>query len=706
MFSKRKSLSFIGVLSLVSLVLACGPGTTETVTVTETVEVIKEVPVEVVKEVPVEKIVKETEVVEKIVTKEKEVEVIVEVEKPDAATTDLVWGTKKIEGIFGLRWQGPYRTSAIIAMQGVEEPLFIYKNGTPMEPYTAESWDVSADGKYLNISINKGIPIASPKGLENIDFGDFDASDVCWYFNNANPSINAESTDPNGGDYAAIFGNCEVVDSHTLKWELVSPLYFCFPISDFGCLSARMGPQMQKSYDKMGFEWSKANHVGTGPYVQGACIAGDRCTIHKGAGAHWSGNDGNIDSLTQVQVPEVGTRIAMLENGSLDFADMDFKMVPSLLEKGLDFVETMPGSYVNQSIIWAGNLWEEVHARTGEALNPWDAPSYAKDYPWIGDPWQDLYPDKVVYTDTNNPAGMTDMEQARLVRLALSMAIDRNAINKNLLNDLGLPIYSEYMGPEYPGWDATRTTGCWDVGDIGTGTGVTAPPSTHACTGTEAIMGDGGIPWELPGGGGDMKLAGELLDLAGYPADASGSRAGFGGDLVLQSYVAETGEVSLEVADTVMSSWKQLGLEISGLEEDYGGVISPRMRRREQLLPVLKNGDVHSNSYPLDWPLPTVDSSSSRPGWGPGFESPAQAYWLFQILPEKDPVKRGDMHLSGVDYSMFWQQYGGIYMIPKGVVAQAGITWDGWISHYANTSAPQFIEVPSGYSGAGAVYVK
>jgi len=49
MFSKRKSLSFIGVLSLVSLVLACGPGTTETVTVTETVEVIKEVPVEVVK---------------------------------------------------------------------------------------------------------------------------------------------------------------------------------------------------------------------------------------------------------------------------------------------------------------------------------------------------------------------------------------------------------------------------------------------------------------------------------------------------------------------------------------------------------------------------------------------------------------------------------------------------------------------------------
>ncbi|GIR91259.1 MAG: hypothetical protein CM15mP91_0290 [Chloroflexota bacterium] len=91
---------------------------------------------------------------------------------------------------------------------------------------------------------------------------------------------------------------------------------------------------------------------------------------------------------------------------------------------------------------------------------------------------------------------MSDMEQARLVRLALSVAIDRNAINKNILNDLGLPIYSEYMGPEYPGWDATRDSGCWDVGDIGKGTAAAAPPTKRACVGTEAIMGDG-VPWEL-----------------------------------------------------------------------------------------------------------------------------------------------------------------------------------------------------------------
>jgi len=125
MFSKRSFISFVAIFSLTSLILACGS--------TETVEVVKEV--EVIKEVEVEK----------VVTKEVEVEKVVEVTAPEEDTIDLTWGKKKIEGVFGLRWQGPYRTSAIIDMQGVEEPLFIYKNGTPMEPYTAESWDVSAD---------------------------------------------------------------------------------------------------------------------------------------------------------------------------------------------------------------------------------------------------------------------------------------------------------------------------------------------------------------------------------------------------------------------------------------------------------------------------------------------------------------------------------------------------------------------------------
>ena len=259
---------------------------------------------------------------------------------------------------------------------------------------------------------------------------------------------------------------------------------------------------------------------------------------------------------------------------------------------------------------------------------------------------------------------MSDMEQARLVRLALSTALDRAAINDVLLNGIGTPIYSEYMGPEYPGWDPDRDTGIWDA----TGNKTSAT---------------GGVIHKLPDG--DIVAAGALLDQAGYPADASGSRPIDG--LVLQAYAAEAGPVGLEVADTVMSDWARLGIEISGLVEDYGGVISPRMKRREQYLPVLKNCDVHSNVWPQDWPIPPVDTSRTRPSWGCGFESKFGAKMVSDVLMEKDAAERKRMHIDSVDYSMYWLQYAGVYQVPKGIVVNDKIKeWNAPQQHYANVS--------------------
>jgi hypothetical protein len=111
------------------------------------------------------------------------------------------------------------------------------------------------------------------------------------------------------------------------------------------------------------------------------------------------------------------------------------------------------------------------------------------------------------------------------------------------------------------------------------------------------------------------------------------------------------------------------------------------MSQRIQFNPVLKNGDVHSNVYPLDWPMPTVDTSSSRPGFGVGFESEAGARWLFEILGERDPQVREQMHLTWVDYSMFWVQYAGVFQVPKGIVGNSRIeSWSSRQEHYSNVS--------------------
>ena len=49
------------------------------------------------------------------------------------------------------------------------------------------------------------------------------------------------------------------------------------------------------------------------------------------------------------------------------------------------------------------------------------------------------------YEDTDNPPGMSDMEQARLVRWALSYAIDRQGIVDGILNGYGAGMPTEYM---------------------------------------------------------------------------------------------------------------------------------------------------------------------------------------------------------------------------------------------------------------------
>ncbi|MCI0874360.1 MAG: hypothetical protein J4N79_08825, partial [Chloroflexi bacterium] len=473
---------------------------------------------------------------------------------------------------------------------------------------------------------------------------------------------------------------------------LVSPVFYCLPISQFGCLSAARGPHKVTSVEDKGLEWARSHHVGTGPYVQSDdCVPGDRCSV-EAISEHWR-QVANVAKITAIQVPEATVQISMLKNGQIDMVVLDYKLLPAVVASGeFRFLETMPGGFVGQSILFPGNLWENQHARTAEPLNPWDAPPYEIDYPWIGNVFGDqgntctdgngpggagslgfTLCGNAPYTDTNNPPGMDDMEQARLVRLALSVAIDRGEINKVLLNGIGTAIYSEYMGPEYPGWDPTRMTGCFDP----LGNKIT-------CSGTMVS-----VPWKLTDG--DLVEADRLLTLAGYPL-VDNVRQGFG-ELVLQAYAAEAGPVGLEVADTIMSDWARLGIPISGLVEDYGGVISPRMRQRIQFLPVLKNGDVHSNVYPLDWPLPTVDTSSSRPGWGVGFESQAGAKWLFEILGEKDASVRSEKHLNWVDWSMFYVQYAGVFQVPKGIVVNDRIkSWNGRQQHYSNVSGnPEFI---------------
>ena len=703
-------------------------------------EVIVEVPVEVTVEVPVpqtviteiwieplppetievtvEVPVIETVIVEKPVTVEVPVTVVVTATPTALAVPPLsqTWNREVVIGlplvriVNGLPTVGPYFDSQT-RFGGVEEYFFHYENGNPMTPELVEAWDIDPAGTRLRMTMRKGpsgsgIPFNSPVGYEDIDFGVVNATEVVRYFNESNSTTYPDTTYGNSDDLAALFWEARTIDEWTVEIGLTQPVFSCLPITQFGCsLNMDRGLFYLAHADTMGEEWAKEHHIGTGPFVQEQCNSVDSC-VTRALKEHWRSVP-DISTFTQLEVGEPDTRAAMIRNGELDMAWMDFKEITPLIADGFRFLETMPGGYIGQSILFPGNLWEHSHSIEGDPLAPWDCDPdspedtrlnscgegyhaegpYLHDYPWIGNPWgtQDApcadgdAPGRercgnAPYADTDNPGNMDDMAQARLVRYALSVAIDRHHINETFLFNMGAPLYSEYMGPLYPGWDQLRNTGCWNwLGE------------KISC---ETTIGPD-LSWEIPGG--SLELAATLLDLAGYPL-VDGRRQGFK-TIVLQSYLSEAGAVSMDVAKYITDQWRALGIEIDELVESYGGVTSQRMRRRAQYYPVLKNGLIYSNIVPLDWQLPDTDSSISRPGWGVGFESQAAANWYSQILSAPDKATRERLHLDWVDYSMFWMQSAGVFQIPKGVIAGPRIAnWIGRQEHFQNISTnPEFI---------------
>ena len=597
----------------------------------------------------------------------------------------VVFATPVLDAMVGDPAVAPYRNWEQSAVLGITEALFVMdESGDPMAPYLAESWQVAPDGKKATIKVKKGIPWNTPPLPEAAgkNFGEFTAEDPVWFLNHNNARTNKESTSGDAGDLAAVFGEARVIDKYTFEIDIVSPVFYGLVLSEFGVLGAEPSIRSKKVAETMSPDFVRDWPVGTGPYVIKEWLPNDRGVIES-VPNHWSHKGRRVKEIVRLQVPEATGAVAMLKAGELDIADMDFtvRLDAAKADPKLKVLNTMRGGYVGVSVIYSGNLWEEVHAIDGTPLEPWKSPALSQDYPWIGNPWGD----KSAYTDTDNPAGMSDMEQARLVRWALSYAIDREALSEKVMGGMGLPLYSEYMGPEYPGWDASRTVTYSGLQSIFSEHGWTDIPEAKVAP--AAAIKDKAWPWKVPH---DPSYAGQLLDMAGYPL-----KGGVRFSLSMNAYACEIGQSCLVVADAVNTMWQDIGVRAEITKEDYGAVISPRMRKREQALPTVKNGDVHSNVWPIDWPYPPVDSSLSRPGWGVGFESKFLSGMHLKIRKSQDKDSRIKWHLQTVDYIMYWQLYNGIIQQPKSLLVRADkiASWEPRPRHYANWQLPQFIKL-------------
>lgn len=397
----------------------------------------------VVETVVVEKPVKETVVVEKTV-------VVVATPTPSKATpvpTPTV--AQAPTAVLPTQVVGGAEGTLTLALPTVGSPIFVnslapYPRGsfrinwgvcetlatvdkddaTKIVGQVAKSWEVAPDQSKITFKINEGIQFH--KG-----WGEVTAEDVVYSYNDAGAD-NEETTAGGGAALFVTYDPWVVVDDYTIDAPFDTP--DSLP-TRWGFIEG--GPSggqcilSKKVHDQLGQGPAVTTMVATGPWDAQVWTAGVRLEANA-VKDHWRVVPG-FDKLVILEVPEEQTRIAMMKTGQADIVEASLKNIKELVALGMKANDTLR-QFHNAAVFMGGNYWydPEKHVFKGEPvqLRPGFKPD--DDHPWIGDP--------------RDPVRH---ERARKVRLAMAMAIDREAITSTILGGLapiayipGIPLSS------------------------------------------------------------------------------------------------------------------------------------------------------------------------------------------------------------------------------------------------------------------------
>lgn len=213
-----------------------------------------------------------------------------------------------IEGsVSGLDPQNVTDTNGISACMGMYETLLTFDDDGKIVGKLAESYDVSDDNLTYTFHLRKGVKFH--------DGTDFTAQSVIDNINRVSDSANGLSrrrlfvvTDSDGNETSRI-ANMEATDDNTLVITLAQPYnVFLNKLTQFMIIS----PSALEQYgnDIM------YHPCGTGPFVFKDRTEGDHTTMV--ANKDYWGGAPKVDSVTIKEVPEAGSRTAMLQTGEAD----------------------------------------------------------------------------------------------------------------------------------------------------------------------------------------------------------------------------------------------------------------------------------------------------------------------------------------------------------------------------------------------------
>jgi peptide/nickel transport system substrate-binding protein len=263
-------------------------------------------------------------------------------------------------------------------------------------PMLAERWQVLDSGRTWRFHLRKGVRFH--------DGTELTAEDVRFTFATVAKEGSANSLAP---EFRAI-KSMEVEGSHTLTVRFEKPFVVFGNKVTQGLFASSAFIQSKKAIEAG--EQAERHPVATGPWKFVEHVRGDRI-VYEAVDRHWRATP-HFKRLVFLKVPEPATRMAMLRAGSVDVIEIGGEYVEELKKVG---VRTLVMPNVSWVYIILGGQWPTK-------------PTYDPKVPWA----------------------QPDAEKARKVRLALNLAVDKQAIMQRVLGGLGTVVNSWLAYPTDP----------------------------------------------------------------------------------------------------------------------------------------------------------------------------------------------------------------------------------------------------------------
>ena len=423
-------------------------------------------------------------------------------------------------------------------------------------PWLARAWETDSNLTYTDFELQKGVQFH--KG-----HGELTARDIEWTYKALLPSFTPEARHDTSGSIDIAIGDLEPIDDYNIRitWDSFAGHTLAQIMTDIG-EGTGMFPHIETVMEVNGFateeeagEWMRTNIVGTGPFVMDEWVA-QNAMFMSAVPDHWEKTP-YVANVRALEVPEPSTRRAMLENGQAQVGELALKDWKAMLDTGR-FALAPEGIANPHGFPFAGNFWEHSHAATGDVLET----VREIDLPWVGDPYED--------GGTEFNPDTPSMQRSLKVRQALSMSIDREALNEVILGGLGTPAYLGGQTLKDPVW--TENADKWTT------------------------------PY-------DLEAAKALLDEAGYS------------DGFKVTFWAGLSNEDVELSDAIAADWlNNFNIESEHDRRTYT-TIRPGLVTRT--FPVLR---MHACcGGPATWPTEQIWSSWGRNGYNHGIETPEAA---------------------------------------------------------------------------------